>query len=177
MRKLIRDSLLFVAGDLDLTVGGADIPQDQGMTCKRRSLYFTHHGESRVVFLDIFDAANPCDSYRRTVSVLPHQALALSNSELTLRLSHALAAKLTKGAETDEEFVEVAFERILSRLPRKAELDASQKFLTSQRKLFESNEAQLKAAPPGGGSLDPVQRARENLILSLFNHTDFVTVR
>ena len=166
--EVIRDSLLYVAGDLDLTIGGADIPQDQGLTSKRRSLYFTQHGEARVEFLDLFDAANPCDAYRRTTSVLPQQALALSNSELALRLSRLLAGKLSTGAKTDEEFVRAAFERTLSRLPREAELDASLKFLNKQRALFESTpEVKLTAS----------QRARENLVLALFNHTDFVTVR
>jgi hypothetical protein len=55
----------------------------------------------------------------------------------------------------------------------------SAKFLATQRVLFEANAAELKTAPtvPGGPSSDAAQRARENLILALFNHTDFVTVR
>ena len=48
-------------------------------------------------FLDLFDAANPCDAYRRTASVLPQQALALTNSELALRLSRLLAGRLSAG--------------------------------------------------------------------------------
>ena len=68
---------------------------------------------------------------------------------------------------------------MLCRPPREAERTASAKFLARQRDLFEAIAAELKAAPklPGGPSGDPAQRARENLILALFNHTDFVTVR
>ena len=66
--EVVRDSLLHLAGQLDATVGGPDIPQDQAFVSRRRSLYLTHHGESRAVFLDLFDEANPCDAYRRTAS-------------------------------------------------------------------------------------------------------------
>jgi len=177
--EVVRDSLLSVAGELDRTAGGPEIPQDQGLTSCRRSLYFAHHGEARMEFLDLFDAANPCDAYRRTTSVLPQQALALANSELALRLSRVLAGKLTTAAKADAEFVTAAFEQVLGRAPRDAEATAAVTFLTRQRELFEASEAELKAAakPPGGPSADPATRARENLVLALFNHTDFVTVR
>ena len=64
-------------------------------------------------------------------------------------------------------------------MPREAEAAASAKFLERQRTLFEEHAAELKAAPKqaDGPSADPAQRARENLVLALFNHTDFVTVR
>jgi hypothetical protein len=174
----VRDSLLVVASELDTTRGGPEIPQDQGLTSRRRSLYFSHHGEARMEFLDLFDAANPCDAYRRTASVLPQQALALSNSQLALRLSRVLAGKLS-AAKSDADFVTAAFEQVLSRPPREAEAAASLAFFARQRELFESHAPELKAAAtqPGGPSADPAARARENLVLALFNHTDFVSVR
>ena len=151
--EAVRDSLLAAAGELDPAVGGPEIPQDQGLTSRRRSLYLAHHGEARTEFLDLFDAANPCDAYRRTTSVLPQQALALTNSELALRTSRALAATLP----TDEPtFVRAAFERVLGRPPHTDEAAASAAFLVRQRAL---------------------PAARANLVLALFNHTDFVTVR
>jgi hypothetical protein len=171
--EVVRDSLLSVAGVLDRTAGGPEIPQDQGLKSNRRSLYFSHHGETRMEFLDLFDAANPCDAYIRTATVLPQQALALANSELTLRLSRTLATKLTG---TDTEFVRAAFEQVLSRPPRDAELTAALDFLKRQAALFEVNKAELKPAKDGP-SADPKQRVRENLVHALFNHTDFVTVR
>jgi hypothetical protein len=163
--EVVRDSLLHLAGELDPAMGGVEISQDQAMTSKRRSIYLAHHGETRAQFLDLFDAANPCDAYRRTISVLPQQALALSNSELAVQLARTLAKKLP--ARDDELFVTAAFEQVLARPPRPAERTASMAFLTQQRKLF---EAELKGS-------DPTARARENLVQTLFNHTDFVTVR
>jgi hypothetical protein len=176
--EAVRDSLLHVAGELDTAVGGPEIPQDQGLVSRRRSVYFAHHGEARMEFLDLFDAANPCDAYRRSASVLPQQALALTNSELALRLSRVLAGKLSD-AKADGEFVTAAFEQVLGRPPRESEAAASAAFLTRQRELFVTSAAELKdaAKQPGGPSADPATRARENLVLALFNHTDFVTVR
>jgi hypothetical protein len=157
--------MLYVAGELDPATGGVEIAQDQAMASRRRSIYLAHHGETRAQFLDLFDAANPCDAYKRTTSVLPQQALALSNSELAIRLSRALAKKLPDG--NDGEFVTAAFEQVLSRPPRNAERVASMAFLEQQRKLFES---ELKGT-------DANTRVRENLVQVLFNHTDFVTIR
>ena len=177
--EAVRDGLLAVAGELDATLGGPEIPQDKAQTSRRRSLYVAHHGEARAEFLDIFDAANACDAYRRTTSVLPQQALALTNSDLAQRLSRLLAGKLAAAAKADDAFIRTTFDQVLCRPPREAEAAASTKFLVRQRELFEASAAEWKAAPkqPGGPSADPAQRARENLVLALFNHTDFVTVR
>jgi hypothetical protein len=170
--EVVRDSLLHCAGELDGRFGGGEIAQDQGLTVPRRSLYFAHHGETRMAFLDLFDAANPTDCYRRATSVRPQQALALANSELTLRMARKLAAKITE--PDDISFVRAAFEQVLAREPTPAELAASIGFLAKQAELFRA----MKLTPtPDGPSADPTRRARENLLAALFNHTDFVTLR
>jgi Protein of unknown function (DUF1553) len=164
--EVVRDSLLYLAGELDPEMGGVQVPQEQALTSRRRSLYLDHHGEQRAEFLDLFDAANPCDAYRRTVSVLPQQALALTNSEMTRRLARALERRLSADWP-DETFVTAAFEHVLGRPPRDAEAKAALSFLERETKLF---QAELV-------NLDPDTRARVNLIHALFSHTDFVTIR
>jgi hypothetical protein len=181
----VRDSLLFVAGELDLTMGGPEIPHEQGMTSRRRSLYFAHHGEGKMEFLELFDAANACEAYRRSTSVLPQQALALSNSDLELHEGRVLAGKIWRAVavDTDREaaFVRRAFEQVLGRSPSAAEQNASAAFLARQVELFRQHKAEIvsasKAAGKGGPATDPAARARENLIHALLNHNDFVTVR
>src|SRR5262249_52612969 len=81
--EVVRDSVLWTPGQLEPNLGGPEIDQAQGLVSRRRSLYFAHHGENRMEFLELFDAPNPCDCYQRTSWVLPQQALALINSELT----------------------------------------------------------------------------------------------
>ncbi|HTU21840.1 MAG TPA: DUF1553 domain-containing protein [Gemmataceae bacterium] len=184
----VRDSLLFVAGELDSAMGGPEIPQKQGLTSRRRSLYFAHHGEGKMEFLELFDAASACEAYRRSTSVLPQQALALSNSELELHQGRMLAGKLWRAveAETAEAgreavFVRAAFEQLLGRAPSTAEQNASAAFLARQVAMFRQQKAEVaaasKAAGVGGPATDPAMRARENLIHALLNHNDFVTVR
>jgi hypothetical protein len=178
--EVVRDSILHLAGELDPTVGGPDIPHEQGLTSRRRSIYFTHHGEAKMQLLELFDAANACDCYKRVTSVLPQQALALANSELTLRQSRVLARRLSKEIElaSDAAFVAAAFEQVLGRGPSPAEQAASLAFLARQVKLFQ--ESGLKATPAAATdmpSTEPALRARANLVLALFNHNDFVTIR
>ncbi len=127
-------------------------------------------------FLELFDAANPCDCYKRTTSVQPQQALALTNSELTRTLSRALAGRLKEklaGASdsTDSAFVRMAFLQILNREPSTAELDASTTFMTEQTDRLKT------LAEPLPADVNPSERARENLIHALMNHNDFVTIR
>jgi hypothetical protein len=184
----VRDSLLFAAGELDPKMGGPEIPHEQGMATRRRSLYFAHHGEGKMEFLEWFDGASACEAYRRSMSVLPQQALALNNSDLELHQGRVLAGKLwriveaeTPPADREAAFLRAAFEQVLGRAPSPQEQKAAAAFLARQVARFQGQKAEMaaasKAAGPTGPSADPAMRARENLIHAMFNHNDFVTVR
>ncbi|MBC8115530.1 MAG: DUF1553 domain-containing protein, partial [Candidatus Saccharimonas sp.] len=184
--EVVRDSVLFAAGSLDATRGGAEIPEAQGQTSLRRSLYFRNTPNEKMKFLELFDVADPNGCYRRKESVVPQQALALMNSALALDQSRLLAEKLTKqvGDKDDEPtntaFITAAFETILSQSPTEAELAASHRFLQDHTKLVAaSNQAVFTAGGQSqrGPSAVPAQRARENLVHVLFSHNAFVTVR
>lgn len=175
--EVVRDSLLAVAGELDTTMGGHEIDHKLGMTSRRRSLYFAHHGEEKMEFLELFDGANASDCYQRTSSVQPQQALALTNSELTKSLSRQLESRLWKvvcsessEAEVDIRFIRLAFLQVLSREPRQEEQSAALEFLNQQRVRLESAELAETIS-------DPALRSRQNLIHALMNHHDFVTIR
>jgi mono/diheme cytochrome c family protein len=183
--EVVRDSVLSVAGSLDATFGGPDIPHEQGLTSNRRSLYFQTAPEKQMTFLATFDAASNTECYRRNESVMPQQALALSNSTLAVAQSRKLASLLTNQAGIRENaptaFVAAAFERILSRAPTPQEQATCEQFLLEQAsRLTKPSElspfaaGEKNAVPP---SWDPVQRARENLVHVLLNHNDFVTIR
>jgi hypothetical protein len=153
--EAIRDNLLWTSGRLDLAMGGPEIDQNQGLTSKRRSLYLRTAAEKEVEFLKIFDNASVTECYERKQTVVPQQALALANSELCLNLAKDLAASLTVGTADNDAFISQAYLHVLARAPKPAERAQCREFLT-----------QPEAA-----------RARENLVLVLFNHSDFVTVR
>ena len=153
--ELVRDNLLYVAGTLDLTRGGPDIDNLQGLASKRRSIYLRTAAEKEVEFLKIFDGPNVNECYQRHPTVMPQQSLALANSELTLAQSKVLAKGLADG--NDAAFVCGAFERVLGRGPTDGETKTCLEFLKSKTR-------------------DPA-RLREDLFLVLFNHNDFVTIR
>src|SRR5438132_9477847 len=92
--EAVRDSVFFVAGKLDLTLGGPDIDYPLGLSVPRRSIYFRHAAEKEMEFLSIFDAASVTECYERRHSIVPQQALALLNSEVTLKHARLLARRL-----------------------------------------------------------------------------------
>src|SRR5205085_10409765 len=99
--EVVRDCVFYVAGQLDLARGGPDIDYQLGLTVPRRSLYFRHAQEKQMEFLKIFDEAAVTECYRRKESIVPQQALALSNSELTIRHARLLARELAARTGTD----------------------------------------------------------------------------
>jgi hypothetical protein len=156
--ELVRDNLLYVAGDLDSKMGGPEIDQNQGLTSKRRSVYLRTAAEKEVEFLKIFDGPSVTECYMRHPSVVPQQALALANSELALAEAARVAEKLSE-VRSGDDFVRQAYLRVLGRDPKPEETKVCSEFLTDEEKKI------------------PVSRARQNLMLVLFNHNDFVTIR
>ncbi len=193
----MRDATLHVAGQLDTQMFGPDLDPGDGLTLGRRSIYFRTSKEKKMTFLATFDSPNPVECYQRAESISPQQSLAMSNSPLTLTQSRNIAAKLSEqvanieGDERNQQFVALAFLRVLNRAPDEEELRECIAFLHSQSSRFEAVEALTpfpgnSSAPgtagtaansPAKPSADPNQRARENLIHVLLNHNDFVTVR
>jgi hypothetical protein len=166
--EVVRDSQLYLAGGLDPAPGGPEIDLTQGLTARRRSLYFTHHGEARMPFLELFDAPDACDAYRRTTTVVPQQALALVNNEMLLDLSRELADRLWAALVDDpgdrnEAFLTAAFEQVLTRRPSPRERELTRAFLAKQAAVL---------AREG----DAVGRARRDLVHALFSHNDFITI-
>ena len=198
--EMVRDAILYLAGALDQTMGGPDLDQNQGLTVPRRSLYFRHARERQMPFLQIFDAANPEECYRRRPSIRPQQVFAMMNSSLALEQARRLAGTISLEIQTanagekvggakvieknpaaaNDEFITVAFETLLTREPNASEMAACREFLQLQtNQLSDPQKLELldNADNPLAASADPAQRARENLVLVLFNHNDFVTVR
>jgi hypothetical protein len=180
--EVVRDSALYVAGRLDLTMGGPDIDHAQGLSVRRRSLYFRHAAEKQMLFLKLFDCASVGECYERRESIIPQQALALANSELTLVQARLLARQLNDEFADARAFVTAAIEQVLARPATDAELSVCLEHLTEQEAFFAKNQHRLgaPAAGPADGSkpaTDPRLRVRENIIHALLNHNDFVTIR
>jgi hypothetical protein len=157
--QVVRDSLLHLAGELDLTLGGPAIETPQQEASKRRSLYFFHSAIERNRFLMTFDEADPLDCYRRRDSIIPQQALALSNSKLAGMMAEKIAARVPA-----KDFAREAFTWLLGYAPTANELAACEEAM--------ARWVDLNKMRP-----DAQQRARAQLIGALLNHNDFVTIR
>jgi len=179
----VRDAVLCLSGQLELTMGGPELEEGDGETSGRRSLYFRHTPDSQVQFLTLFDAANASECYQRNESVVPQQALAMTNSVLSQSQARLLARRLddTILHQEGDPFVVAAYECVLGRSPTDDERQVCDDFLRSQAEFFQ-NAADAKTFATGPvvpvkPASDPKLRARENLILVLFNHNEFVTIR
>jgi hypothetical protein len=192
--EVVRDSLLAISGTLDPAFSGPDIPEAQGQSSPRRSLYFRTTPDNKMLMLELFDLANPNECYDRQASVVPGQALVMTNSPLALDRSRRVARRLATeissrlGPTTDanrapvaSDFITAAFESVLGRAARPEEHAACRLFLSRNARLL-ADTGSLDSFPAGSGSVvapasDPFARALENLVHVLFSHNDFVTIR
>jgi hypothetical protein len=161
--QVVRDALLHLAGELDPTLGGPSIEMAQQDASKRRSLYFFHSAIERNRFLTTFDDADPLDCYRRQDSIIPQQALALSNSKLASSMADKIATRLEKTV-APKDFARESFAWILGYAPTANEVAACEQ---AMNRLIELN----KTRP------DAQHRARAQMIQALLNHNDFITIR
>ena len=104
----IRDSILFVSGELDLSFGGPHPFPAEGSWAfsqhtpfyglyptRRRSLFLMQQRLKRHPFLALFDGADPnVSTPRRELTTVPTQSLFLMNSEFVHQQSEALADRV-----------------------------------------------------------------------------------
>ena len=147
--QVVRDSLLQLAGTLDLKLGGAPVKPSPNV--RRRSLYFFHSRDGRSKFLENFDDADVFACYRRSESIVPQQALAMMNSQMSASSARQITAGFPKDMDS-KELVQAAFLKILARPPSEGELAESLKYLIEQPK-------------------------REHFIHALINLNDFLVIR
>lgn len=168
--QVIRDQLLALSDQLDNIRGGPPVPADQQGASRRRSLYFFHSNNERNLWLTTFDEALVKECYRREQSIVPQQALALTNSQMVLRTAPFLARHLERNApaaagnaleRSDTPFVHNAFRSILGTDPSSDELQASLDAIAAWRQ--QPNESPATA--------------HDHFIWVLLNHNDFVTLR
>lgn len=178
--EVVRDAALYLAGRLDLTMGGPEIPETDGEKTTRRSMYFRNTPNEKMLMLEVFDMADPNACYRRRESVVPHQSLAMMNSGLIQDAARLVARQLSEEHSADDDgFLAAAFMTVLARSPSEQERARCRTFLSGPAAAQTKSSAEFAA---GGTAVtvpsqDPALRAKENLVHVLFLHNDFITVR
>jgi hypothetical protein len=173
--EVIRDSLLHLAGKLDLQMGGQELENNQAFTTFRRSLYYSCQPEEdgKSALSVLFDGPDPSDCYRRTRTVIPQQSLAMTNSalvhELSVSIEKIISDKISLQTATENNpdlsgaFIHDAYLSILARLPKEEEVVVCEKFLNTQS-VGEANSTETTSR-------------RAGVIRALLNHNDFITIR
>jgi mono/diheme cytochrome c family protein len=149
--EAVRDSILAVAGKLDLTPGGPSF-QDFVIEKPEHSPHYQYHlhdpedpkSHRRAVyrfvvrskqqpFMAALDCADPSLAVeKRNETLTPQQALALLNNKLAVTMAKHLATRVEKLGSTDAERITAAFRLALGRTPTAKERDA----LTAYAKEF-----------------------------------------
>ena len=143
----LRDTLLALGGNLDLTPAGAHPfpPQSEwGYTQHKpfKDVYETNHRSvflmtqriQRHPYLAIFDGADPSASTpKRTSSTTPLQALYLLNDAFVHEQSKRVAEHITSQASDENVRVQHAYALLFARPAVADEIAAAQKFLASAR--------------------------------------------
>jgi Protein of unknown function (DUF1553)/Protein of unknown function (DUF1549)/Planctomycete cytochrome C len=127
--EAIRDSLLFVSGKLDLTVGGPGTPIDDDKNL-RRTLYGFFSRFKLDPFLRLFDFPDPiATSEQRIATNVPLQQLFYLNSDFVRRQAEALAQR-TSAQLPEPGKVQAIYQILFSRAPTQEELQYASEFVS-----------------------------------------------
>jgi hypothetical protein len=126
----IRDAILSITGELDLTVGGPSV----ATTTPRRTVYTRVTRNTRDPLLDVFDLPEGFTSTPlRNVTTTPTQSLLLFNSQALIQRAQALVKRIEKEKPAGEPgFVTAAYRLAYDRKPTSNELSAAVAFLKDQ---------------------------------------------
>lgn len=147
--EAIRDTMLYVSGNLDLSMSGSSLRKGTKSEFgyeyeeNRRSVYTPVFRNSLYEMFVLFDMADPnLVNGNRTTSTLPTQSLYLMNSPFVLKESKKAASKMINMAEMSEtERIQLAYRSTIGRYPTQEELKLTQDYLNTLLKTVTKEEA------------------------------------
>lgn len=127
----LRDSLLAVTGELDLTLGGPAVPK---LEVPRRTLYLRTVRSDRTSYQLLFDGADPTTIIeQRNESLVAPQALWLMNQPFLLERARRLSQRIQSRSDLDREGkLNVLFEELYARTIQPAEIAVLSRFLEQE---------------------------------------------
>jgi hypothetical protein len=174
--EAMRDSLLFVSGRLDLTVGGPSVDIAADPLNKRRTVYGLVDRQNLPGMFRAFDFPVPDQcSERRPRTVVPQQTLFGMNSPFVMEQARALAGSIESGkdafhrvpkptkdkdgtrwnASLPPQRIDALFRRVLGRHATKDEMASCLRFLQT---------AEAESLPEKG--LQPLEQLAQVLLIS-----------
>ena len=161
----LRDAMLFVAGQIDLTQGGRSVDILKRPFSRRRTVYAFIDRQDLPGLFRVFDFANPDQtSPGRPHTTVPQQALFMLNSPFVIEQARKLAAR-TAGTAAPPERVTRLFLVALGREPTEGERAWCLEFVKSQPAPKEKNDK--------NPVLSPWERLAQSLLCcNEFSHID-----
>ena len=137
--EIIRDSLLAVGGNLDLTMYGPSVLDNTA----RRSVYLRVKRSELIPLMTMFDAPEPTQSIgERVATTVPTQALAMMNSPFVRQQAEKLFARIRPAKDAPlEETIGLAYEITFARKAIDEERAKMLAFIESQRSSFGTDAA------------------------------------
>jgi hypothetical protein len=142
----MRDSLLFVSGKLDTTMGGRPVDvADDSQNC-RRTVYGLVDRQNLPAVFRAFDFAAPDQCVeRRPRTTVPQQALFALNSPFVMEQARALVARTDIAEEKQPaKRVDSLFRRVLGRRATKDEITSALRFVQAAESDTAADDKALK---------------------------------
>jgi hypothetical protein len=161
----MRDTLLFVTGKLDPTIGGRPValqnqePTNQNAFSKRRTVYGAIDRSNLLSLFGYFDFANPdLSTAQRDITTVPQQSLFFFNDPFVLQQACSLAARADfQLFETTEQRIQYVYHQLFQRDPTVAEIELGTRFLATEELAVSSQQENSTINPGAGGSWRPLR--------------------
>lgn len=152
--EMIRDAMLSISGELDVTSPGPYVATQQTAVgevvvdphvagARRRSVYLQQRRSQTLSMLKVFDApaiATVCTT--RPSSTVPLQSLSLLNSDFAVATAEAFARRLLQETDgSDAALIQRAWLLAVARSPTASEQQVSADFLAGQRAQYTGEQA------------------------------------
>jgi hypothetical protein len=164
--EALRDSLLFVTGNLDERLGGP--PQElQRANTKKRTIY-GRAARNPYSLLTLFDYPDPnITSEQREVTNVPLQNLFFMNSDLAQRQADALLARIGPEGTAEQDSIariQKAYQYLYQRNATDREVQRGLQFLAKAKDLYEASASEALPAQSGDAAPQGRRRPRRQVL-------------
>ncbi len=169
--EALRDTILYLGGRLDLTMGGPGVRLDAEPYPTRRTVYAYIDRARLPNMFQAFDFANPdLTTGKRSETIIPQQALFMMNSPLVVEQARNLTLRPDfKALPQAEERIKLLFKLIYQRAPTEVELKLALDYFHSEYGATTANAGAL-AWEYGYGEFDPAAKRVDHFVqLTRFN--------
>jgi hypothetical protein len=137
--EVIRDAMLAVSGQLDVTMFG---PGSKDVEMKRRSIYFFVKRSKLNSMMTLFDSPDTLqDVAIRSKTTVAPQSLLMMNSPIVRRYAKGFAQRASELRNAKVDRIRAAYEIAIGRGPTDAELADAQVFLQAQAQCYADTDA------------------------------------